>query len=173
MARARTLVVVGDSLSAQLYYSFVLLLGDAVVSLVEHPDGLRRSRAASSGSDGGAAASDETPPPPPPRCSTGIADEGLSAYSEARLSRGGRVVKVLGHMRYIGELQSINQGAQKVCLKNIKCYGTEGRETETGDDPMPELAEIIEFKEFNGNMLKSLNIIRPEESSQQENQQEK
>lgn len=101
----RTIVIVGDSLSAQLYYSFVLLLGDRVVAMAEHADGMRRSRPASDGVAGPA------PPaaPPPPRCSTGVADEGPSAYSEAKLSRGGRVIKVLGHMRYIGELQRLER----------------------------------------------------------------
>ena len=102
----RTVVIVGDSLSAQLYYSFVLLLGDAVVSQVEHADGVRRGRGGEGKADGGG----EGPSPPPPaRCATGVADEGLSAFSEARLSRGGRIVKVLGHTRYIGELQHVER----------------------------------------------------------------
>ena len=106
---SRTLVIVGDSLSAQLYYSFVLLLGESVVELIEHADGVRRgSRTAVEP----VAASPQRPAPsspPPPLCSTGVADEGLSAYSEARLSRGGRVIKVLGHTRYIAELQHLER----------------------------------------------------------------
>ena len=99
----RTLVIIGDSLTAQLFYSFVLLLGGAVAGTAEHADGVRRGRA----SDGaGGTAAD---PPAPPICSTGVADEGLSSFSEVRLASGGRVIKVLGHTRYIQELQRVER----------------------------------------------------------------
>ena len=39
----RTIVIVGDSLSAQLYYSLVFLLGRAIADAIEHVDGMRRA----------------------------------------------------------------------------------------------------------------------------------
>jgi hypothetical protein len=79
-----------------MYYSLVFLLGPAVVSQVEHTDGVRNR--------------DETAGSPTERtvqvCESSVAVEGLSAYSEARLSGGGRIVKVLGHTKYMKELQN-------------------------------------------------------------------
>lgn len=93
---SRTIVIVGDSLSAQLYYSLVFLLGRAIVDAIEHVDGMRRAPTA----------------PATPRhgvCASGVADEGPSSFSEVRLPRGGRIVKVLGHTRYIQELQRVER----------------------------------------------------------------
>lgn len=98
----RTVVIVGDSLSAQLYYSIVLLLGNAVVETVEHADGMRRTTPVAKS---GAAASSTAHG----QCTSGVADEGPSSFSEVRLSQGGRVVKVLGHTRYIQELQHVER----------------------------------------------------------------
>ena len=82
----RTMVLVGDSLTAQLYYSLIFLLGEAVVETVEHADGMRRA----GGNGGRMPATPATSPSA--RCSSGVADEGLSSFSEARLSRGGRLI---------------------------------------------------------------------------------
>lgn len=97
----RTLVLVGDSLTAQLYYSLVFLLGGAVTGSVEHEDGTKR----------GAPPPTDSPPLPgsTPTCASGVADEGRSAFSEARLSHGGRIVNILGHRRYINELTRLNR----------------------------------------------------------------
>lgn len=90
----RTIVIIGDSLSAQMYFSLVFMLGTVVVKQIEHTDGLR------SPSGNGNTTEMEVPV-----CSSSAAEEGLSAFSEVQLSQGGRVVKVLGHNRYIQELQ--------------------------------------------------------------------
>lgn len=92
----RSLVLIGDSLTAQLFYSLVFLLGASVVRQVEHSDGMRAS-------DPDATEGEASP------CSSNVAVEGSSQFSEARLSRGGAVVKVLGHVRYIQELQNATE----------------------------------------------------------------
>ncbi|KAL1522290.1 hypothetical protein AB1Y20_017911 [Prymnesium parvum] len=89
----RTLLLLGDSLTAQMYYSLLFLLGPAVLRQLEHHDGMK----------GGAPANRTHTHVP--LCSTSAAEEGLSAFSEMHLAHGGRVVKVLGHNRYIQELQ--------------------------------------------------------------------
>ena len=110
--RQRTLVLVGDSLTAQLFYSLVFLLGPSVVDVIEHDDG--KHHPSPSGGAGG-----PTFPPSPsalrstpaanPVCSSNVADEGRSAVTEAKLSSGGRIINVLGHRRYINELTRLNR----------------------------------------------------------------
>lgn len=93
----RTLLLLGDSLTAQMYYSLVFFLGASVTRQLEHRDGVRGADTAGD--------SNTTDQMSVPVCSSSAADEGLSAFSEVQLSHGGRVVKVLGHNRYIQELQ--------------------------------------------------------------------
>ena len=102
---ARTLLFWGDSLTAQHFFSLVLLLGDAVVSIrdvtpdASSPDAAdasiasARQRAASS-----RAARDAS------MCAyDGLGAEG-GVYTEAILRGGGRLVKVLGHAEMADQL---------------------------------------------------------------------
>lgn len=116
----RLMLFWGDSLTAQHFYSLVLLLGTRVTSL---------SDVASSTSP---PHSPQPPQPPQPRhqrqpqaappasdvCDyEGLGSEGGggadssgagSTYTLARLKHGGRIVKVLGHVEMVGEAQAFD-----------------------------------------------------------------
>lgn len=161
---SRTILLIGDSLTAQLYYSLVLLLGDAVVKRVEHAAPRsnvtknvtaqhadhgkggssmgsrrrRRSRASSSGDSGsdegvggtnaGGSGNNAARAPgagsaaiggsgglkASAMCASGLADEGANTISEVQLSHGGRIIKVLGHYKYILELQAVGNLSRNV-----------------------------------------------------------
>ena len=97
----RTVLLVGDSLTAQMFYSLSFLLGSAVVEQMEHPEGPHRPPPGNSSSGGGGrnlrsggsrgrigAAAGDGGLPTRALCTSGVADEGQGAYSELRLSRG-------------------------------------------------------------------------------------
>ena len=125
---ARSLVLIGDSLTGQLYYSLLFLLGAAVVRQVDHADGMRAGGGRNGKSNGSSGSTSTSNKPGGvssatgdagvrqgstaaslQTCASGVADEGPSAFSEAHLSSGGRIVKVLGHTRYISELQHVER----------------------------------------------------------------
>eukprot|EP00966_Prymnesium_polylepis_P016414 378332-Prymnesium_polylepis.1 len=50
----RTVLLIGDSLTAQMYYSLVFLLGSSVVRQIEHLDGVRGGNLSGTGGPHGA-----------------------------------------------------------------------------------------------------------------------
>ena len=87
----RTLLLWGDSLTGQQFYSLVFMLGDAVISLLDYSHEAAHEREAETRRDGACGAS-------------GFGGEG-GALSVARLRGGGRIVKVLGgHTCYAATL---------------------------------------------------------------------
>ena len=99
----RTMLFIGDSLTAQHFFSLVLLLGSAVVSVTDAvPDPSRGSiRTAAPARGSCAEAAGRT------KCGAceyeGLGAEG-GAFTEARLLGGGRLVKVLGHVEMAEQL---------------------------------------------------------------------
>lgn len=102
----RTILFWGDSLTAQHFYSLVLMLGRSVRTIRDlDPHGLVGSpthRTASAAAFWGQAAH--------PCEYQGLGSEG-GPYTEAVLAGGGRVVKVLGHIEMIAQLRSLSTGA--------------------------------------------------------------
>ena len=89
----RTLLLWGDSLTGQQFYSLVFMLGDAVTSLLDYSHDAAHERQAESRRDSACGAS-------------GFGGEG-GALSVARLRGGGRIVKVLGHTSYAATLTRV------------------------------------------------------------------
>lgn len=100
----RTILFWGDSLTAQHYFSLVLMLGGAVTTIRDvAPDAsspaaakasIERARRAASANGGRSCG----------RCGySGLGDEG-GAYTEASLVGGGRLIKVLGHAEMATQL---------------------------------------------------------------------
>jgi hypothetical protein len=90
----RTILFLGDSLSAQQFYSLIWLLGDAVTSLVDVAGVTPEERSR------GSARSEQRVP----TCASSVGNEG-GWLTEARLRSGGRLVKVLRHTTLFDELR--------------------------------------------------------------------
>ena len=115
---SRTLVLLGDSLSAQQFYSLVWLLGDAVVSLAdvrgaapEEQQQQQQQRGKGKGArvGSGSGAGNSVPSVESkrlPSCASSVGDEG-GWLSEATLRSGGRLVKVLRHSTFFDELRRV------------------------------------------------------------------
>ena len=92
----RTLLFVGDSLSAQNFYSLIWLLGDAVESHADihgvSPEERSRQRPRSVQEMD--------------KCASNVGNEG-GFLSEARLRGGGRIVKILRHAAFVDELYKL------------------------------------------------------------------
>ena len=98
----RTMLFWGDSLTAQHFFSFVLMLGDAIDSIRDvdpkDPAGvaeLIRGDATPAARRGSA-------------CSYGGLGAEGGPLTEARLTAGGRVLKVLGHVELVAQLRGIS-----------------------------------------------------------------
>ena len=114
----RTLLLWGDSLSAQLYYSLLFLLGTAVATVGDYEswDALtsdprmsrgraqrRHGSGRQSGSGDGVGSSDARD-----TCSyTGVGAEG-GPLTAARLLGGGRLLKVLGHAEMASQAKDLD-----------------------------------------------------------------
>lgn len=93
----RTMLFWGDSLTAQHFFSFVLMLGDAVESIrdVDPKDYDGVAQLVRGGAGRGST------------CGySGLGTEG-GPLTEARLASGGRVLKVLGHVELVDQLRGI------------------------------------------------------------------
>lgn len=86
--RGRTLLLWGDSLSAQVFYSLLHLLGPAVTHVTDHPNWPPTS-------------------PPQPSCTYGGLGQEGGPMSEARLKGGGKLLKVLGHAEMSGQAEEM------------------------------------------------------------------
>ena len=66
--------------------------------------------------------------------------------------------------RYVGTLEKINSEKGTVTLKNVRCFGTEGRKNWGPDEIYPN-PTVYQSVQFNGNDVKDLSIleVKPEE----------
>lgn len=73
----------------------------------------------------------------------------------------GKTISLISNsdIRYVGVLHEINSKESTVSLRNVRCYGTEGRRGGTNEFPASE--NIYEFIVFRGSDVKDLSISDP------------